>query len=122
MPYLVMWILCMIFSEMSDLLTNRKILSVGNSRKIFNTIGLWLPAFAMIALGYVGKDDTELAVFMLTLAVALNAASYVGFLINHMDLSPNYAGIMMGLTNGISNVMSLLGPLFVGVVVTEPVR
>lgn len=121
MPYLVMWLLCMAFSELSDALMNRKYMSVGAGRKIFNTIGHWVPAVALIALGYVTKESTTLAVFLLTIAVAMNAASYVGFLINHMDLSPNFAGTLMGLTNCGSNVMSLLGPLFVGVVVTDAV-
>lgn len=122
MPYLVMWILCMVFSEISDFLTNRKYVSVGTGRKLFNSIGLWMPAIALILLGYVTKENTTLAVFLLTLAVALNASAFVGYLINHMDLSPNFAGTLMGLTNCVANIMSLLGPLFVGFIVTDAVH
>lgn len=121
MPYFVMWVLCLVFSQISDFLTNRRYITIGTGRKLFNSIGLWLPALAMIALGYVDRKDTTLAVFMLTLAVGLNSGGYVGYLINHMDLSPNFAGTLMGLTNGISNIMSLLGPLLVGFIVTDEV-
>lgn len=38
-----------------------------------------------------------------------------------MDLSPVYAGTLMGITNCLSNIMSILGPLFVGIVVTDTV-
>lgn len=116
-----MWILCMIFSELSDILTNRRYVTVATGRKLFNSIGLWLPAVALVLLAYVTKENTTLAVFLLTTAVAINAASFVGYLINHMDLSPNYAGTLMGLTNCVANIMSLLGPLFVGFIVTDAV-
>lgn len=39
-----------------------------------------------------------------------------------MDLSPVYAGTMMGITNFAANIMSILGPLFVGIVVTDSVK
>lgn len=100
---------------------NRGTVSVGFGRKLFNSIGLWVPMVALIALGYVTNENTTLAVFLLTLAVSVNATSHVGFLINHMDLTPNFAGTLIGLTNCAANVMSLLGPLFVGYIVTDAV-
>lgn len=121
MPYLVMWVLCIACSEISDFLMNRKYVSIGTGRKIFNTIGHWVPAASMLGLGYVTKDQSTLAVVLLTISVALNSATYVGFLINHMDVSPNFAGTLMGLTNGLSNIMSLLAPIFVGYIVTDAV-
>lgn len=121
MPYLVMWLVCLIFSELSDFLTNRGYISNSIARKVFNSIGHWGPAATLIALGYMSREQSSLAVVLLTLSVAMNGASYAGYLINHMDLSPNFAGTLMGITNGVSNVMSILGPLFVGIVVTNEV-
>lgn len=121
MPYLVMWLLCIGFSELSDWLVNRGCVSNGAARKIFNTLGHWVPAAALVALGYVTKENTPLAIGLLTVSVGMNGGAYVGFLVNHMDLSPNFAGTLMGLTNCLSNFMSLLGPLFVSVVVTDAV-
>lgn len=46
----------------------------------------------------------------------------MGFNVNHLDLSPNFARILMGLTNGSANVTSILGPLFVGYVVNNEVN
>lgn len=121
MPYLVMWVLCMVFSEISDMLMNRKYVSVGTGRKLFNTIGHWLPAASLVGLGYMTKEQSTLAVALLTISVGFNSSVYVGYLINHIDLSPNFAGTLMGLTNCASNIMSLLGPLFAGYVVTDAV-
>lgn len=36
-----------------------------------------------------------------------------------MDLSPNFAGGLMGLTNTLANIMSILGPLTIGYILTE---
>lgn len=41
---------------------------------------------------------------------------------NHIDLAPNYAGTLMGITNGASNVISIIAPLVVGIVVKEEVH
>lgn len=61
------------------------------------------------------------AVTLLTIAVALNSGAYTGFLTNHLDLSPNFAGLLMGITNGFSNLTSILGPLVAGFIVTDEV-
>ncbi|XP_037035937.1 putative inorganic phosphate cotransporter isoform X2 [Bradysia coprophila] len=119
LPYLFMWILSLACSEISDYIMRRGYVSVGVGRKIFNSIGLWTPAVLLIALGYVSKENPSLAVVLLTTAIAVNSASFVGYLINHMDLSPNFAGTLMGLTNAAANVFSILGPMFVGFVVTD---
>lgn len=116
-----MWILSLACSEISDFIMRRGYVSVGVGRKIFNTIGLWTPAVLLIGLGYVSKESTSLAVVLLTTAIAFNSASFVGYLINHMDLSPNFAGTLMGCTNAAANVFSILGPMFVGFVVTDAV-
>lgn len=76
---------------------------------------------SLIALGYVTKDHATLAVVLLTLTVGISAATYLGFQVNHIDLSPNYAGTLMGITNGSANVMSALAPLAVGMVVSDVV-
>lgn len=53
---------------------------------------------------------------LLVIAVGMNAATYSGFNVNHIDLSPTHAGTLMGITNSISNVFSILAPLAVKVV------
>lgn len=42
-------------------------------------LGHWVPMAALIALGYVGHDQTILAVTLLTLAIGFSAATYLGF-------------------------------------------
>lgn len=81
-----MWAASMVLSTLSDWMINKGCLSVVTSRKLFNSIGLWGPMCALIALAYVPKGATELAVTLLTVAVGINSATYLGFQVNHIDL------------------------------------
>ncbi|XP_013116292.1 putative inorganic phosphate cotransporter isoform X2 [Stomoxys calcitrans] len=119
LPYFFMWILCLIVSPIADALINHNVLSVTVSRKIFNSIGQWVPMCCLIALGYMSEDEKVLAITLLTFGVGFNAASFCGYLVNHMDLSPNFAGTMMGITNGLSNLLSVFAPLVVGAIVVD---
>ena len=49
------------------------------------------------------------------------AFKITGMQVNHIDLSPNYAGTLMGITNFAANVVSIVAPLIVGVVVSDEV-
>ncbi|XP_023940700.1 putative inorganic phosphate cotransporter isoform X2 [Bicyclus anynana] len=119
LPYVAMYILSFVFSWCAELMVNRKVCSLGTTRKIFNTIAFWGPAAALLALSYIPAGQLPLAVAMLTLTVGLNGAHYVGFLISHIDLSPNFASTLMGITNGLGNIFSILAPLSVSFVVTD---
>lgn len=119
LPYFVMWLMCLMVSPIADLLINRRWLSTTNSRKLFNTIGFWVPAILLAALGFTPRDMHSVVIALLTLSVGFNAASFCGYLINHIDLSPNYAGQIMGITNCISNLLSMCAPLLAGVIISD---
>lgn len=77
---------------------------------------------ALIALAYItSKEQSVLAVTLVTVAVGINAATYLGFQINHLDLAPNHSGTLMGITNCSANIMSIIAPLLVGGVLTDAV-
>jgi cyanate permease len=76
---------------------------------------------ALLGLTFINTEDSTAAVTLLTVSVGLNAAIYLGFQLNHIDLSPNYAGTMMGITNCLANIMSIIAPMLVGLIVTNEV-
>ncbi|CRL04181.1 CLUMA_CG017288, isoform A [Clunio marinus] len=120
LPYFAMMVMSLILSPLADWMNNKQILRVEVSRKVFNTIGLWGPMCALIALAYVtSKEHSALAVTLVTIAVGINAATYLGFQINHLDLAPNHSGTLMGITNCSANIMSIIAPLLVGAIVTD---
>jgi MFS family permease len=119
LPYFVLWILSFFFSPLADFLIVRHYLSIGNVRKIFNSIGLMVPAITLVALAFVDSSQKDLALALLVITVGFNAAVYSGFNVNHIDLSPNHAGPLMGITNSLSNVVSILAPLAIKVIPYE---
>lgn len=75
-----------------------------------------MPAIALVALGF--SQDNVTAIILLIIAVGTNSATFCGYQVNHIDLSPTHAGALMGLTNGISNICSIIAPLAVQYIVT----
>lgn len=76
---------------------------------------------AVIGAG-VADDSPTMTVLLLTLSMTLLAAMFLGFQINHLDLSPHHAPALMGFTNLWANLLSVLGPVVTPLIVTEPVR
>lgn len=74
-----------------------------------------------IGLGYVTKDHFMIGIVLLILSQGFNAGINVGFNINHMDLAPNLAGSLYGITNFIANIMSMIGPIFAGFIIIDAV-
>lgn len=91
-------------------------------RKIANTLSQYGPGLALIGLCFVERGDTTLPVVILVIAVGTNVGSLCGFQINHIDLSPNYAGILMSITNCFASVVAIITPIIVGAIVTDQVR
>lgn len=119
LPYFTLWILSFIFGALSDFCINKKYVTIGRARKITTTIGFVGPAIALVGLALVDSDDKVLAVTLLVLAVGINSSTYCGYQVNHIDLSPTHAGTLMGITNGIANIFSIVAPLAVEVIVTD---
>ena len=82
------------------------------------TIGQINPALGLVGLSFVGCNP-EWAVVFLVLSVGFNGASYSGYQGNHMELSPNYAGTLMGITNMIGNFAGFITPYVAGVLVNN---
>lgn len=117
-----MMIASLILSPFADWLTNKRILRVVVARKLFNSIGLWGPMCFLIGLAYVtSKEQSSLAVALVTCAVGINSATYLGFQINHIDLAPNHSGTLMGITNFCANICSIIAPLLVGFILNDAV-
>lgn len=95
--------------------------SIVTSRKIFNSIAHYGMAVTFLALSFLTPlgIPVYLAVGLLTLAVALESGLLAGFLVNHVDLSPNFGGAMLGISNGLGNTMGIIAPLVVSALVSK---
>ncbi|VVC38172.1 Hypothetical protein CINCED_3A012145 [Cinara cedri] len=116
-PYVAMTLLHFPVSYVADSMNKRQMTTITTSRKVWNTVGLWGSSAGLIALGY--AEDRILTIVLYVFTVTILCASNSGFKINHLDLSPNYAGLLIGLTNTFASGAGLLAPLYVGYVITD---
>ncbi|XP_030762099.1 putative inorganic phosphate cotransporter [Sitophilus oryzae] len=119
LPYLTLWLLSFVMGFLSDAMINKGILSRTITRKIFNSIGLFIPAAALIVLSYTQPDEYVRGVVLLVIAVGFSSACFSGWAVNPMDLSPNHAGTLMGLTNGFAQCTGAIAPIVIQFLVTE---
>ncbi|KAK5639909.1 hypothetical protein RI129_010720 [Pyrocoelia pectoralis] len=116
LPYLAMWLFSIFISHVADWLLTSGRFSHTAVRKIINGIGQFGPGIALIAAAFTGCDRW-LTVGLLTVGVGLNGGIYSGFKVNHLDISPRFAGILMAFTNCLANLAGLLAPLYAGFMV-----
>lgn len=73
----------------------------------------------LIGLGYVSCSQPTLAIILLVLSVSLTGIQYSGFLVNHVDIAPAFAGILFGISNSLAAVTGFISPVIVGVITNE---
>ncbi|RXG68326.1 Sialin [Armadillidium vulgare] len=112
-PFLCMWVFTMLLANILDLVRSRKIISTTFARKLATFIASIPPAICLILVTYVGCN-TGLAVALLTLGTMFVGGMYPGFLSNHIDIAPPFAGILMGITNTFATIPGIVVPSFVG--------
>ena len=64
-------------------------------------------------VGYVGCDKV-LAIVFLCVACFGGGITMSGYNINHLDIAPKYAGILMGISNCAATIPGFAGPAVVG--------
>ncbi|XP_075977974.1 putative inorganic phosphate cotransporter [Anticarsia gemmatalis] len=119
LPYLMVYILSFPFGFLADYLPNKKWLTVTATRKLSNSIGYYGPAIALIGLSYVPAGNVTMAVVLLTVVVGLNVGHLTGLMMVHLDMSPNFAGTLLGITNMAANIISIIAPLVAGVILQD---
>ncbi|CAI9784935.1 unnamed protein product [Fraxinus pennsylvanica] len=107
MPYFNMFLFSNIGGVIADHLITRRVLSVTRTRKLLNTIGFVVASFALMALPRFGTPGG--VVFCSSMALGFLALGRAGFAVNHMDVAPRYAGIVMGVSNTAGTLAGIIG-------------
>jgi ACS family sodium-dependent inorganic phosphate cotransporter len=88
-------------------------------RKGMTTVGLCGPALALVVLVTLtvlvpSRLSVATAVILMCICVGLGSFSYSGWLANVIDIAPNHAGLLMGISNTIGTIPGILGNLTTG--------
>lgn len=117
-PYLTMGILLGVSGYMADWFQVKKILTTTQVRRYFNCTAFLAQTIFMILSAYL--MDPQLSVACITIAVGLGAFAWSGFAVNHLDVAPQYASILMGISNTFATIPGIVSPTLVGLIVTSP--
>ncbi|XP_016125647.1 vesicular glutamate transporter 3-like [Sinocyclocheilus grahami] len=119
-PHMVMTIIVPIGGQLADFLRSRKILSTTNVRKIMNCGGFGMEATLLLVVGF--SHTRAVAITFLILAVGFSGFAISGFNVNHLDIAPRYASILMGISNGVGTLSGMVCPLIVGALTIHKTR
>ncbi|XP_074660137.1 vesicular glutamate transporter 3-like [Tubulanus polymorphus] len=108
LPHLVMAGIVPLGGQLADFLRYRRILTTTVVRKIFNCCGFGLEACFLLGVGY--TRDTATAITCLTIAVGFSGFAISGYNVNHLDIAPRYASILMGLSNAVGTLSGMICP------------
>ncbi|KAF4521620.1 hypothetical protein B566_EDAN006662, partial [Ephemera danica] len=115
LPYLCRYVFGIIAAAIFDRVLRGELLSLLALRRIAAVISHILPAIALVAFPLVGSDLIP-ALAVICIAVACNGTLTSGHLQGFMDIAPNFAGTMMGLSNGLGSITGIISPLLIGAV------
>ncbi|XP_045728720.1 vesicular glutamate transporter 3 isoform X2 [Mirounga angustirostris] len=119
-PHMVMTIIVPIGGQLADYLRSRKILTTTAVRKIMNCGGFGMEATLLLVVGF--SHTKEVAISFLVLAVGFSGFAISGFNVNHLDIAPRYASILMGISNGVGTLSGMVCPLIVGAMTKHKTR
>lgn len=84
------------------------------------SVGCLLAGVFIVATGYTQQRRTS--VIFLVLGVGFSGLNAIGYAVNHLDIGPPFAGILMGLTNTFASTPGFISPQITGFVTSNKVR
>ncbi|XP_058803508.1 putative inorganic phosphate cotransporter [Phymastichus coffea] len=118
LPYLISSVTTTCLGKMLDWGRMKGWYSQTGARKTAVGISCVPVVVFLIIIMYIGCNRT-VSVALLCLSIITCAALFVGHLTNQNDLAPNYAGILMGITNTPGTISAFVLPALVGHLVKD---
>ncbi|XP_076668137.1 major facilitator superfamily transporter 9 isoform X2 [Andrena cerasifolii] len=115
LPYLAMTLVVQSSGHLADYLRAKNIMTTTQVRKVFNcgafvfqTIFMTCTAFILTPAG---------VVICITIAVGLGGFAWSGFGVNHLDIAPKHASVLMGIGNTFATLPGVVSPILTGFIV-----
>ncbi|KAI4481960.1 hypothetical protein M0804_008979 [Polistes exclamans] len=117
-PYLINAITNPLLGKALDWGRNKGYWSQTGARKLAVLVSCIPPCIFLIVIMYIGCDR-KTSTILLVLSIVVCGAIFVGHLCNQNDLAPNYAGILMGITNTPGTLSAFILPALVGALMEQ---
>ncbi|XP_047985933.1 vesicular glutamate transporter 1 isoform X2 [Leguminivora glycinivorella] len=116
-PYLAMAIVLQVAGHLADWVLAKGLMSRTNVRKLFNCGAFLAQTIFTVAASY--ASSVVGCVVYLTIAVGLGGFAWSGFSVNHLDIAPPHASVLMGLSNTVATLPGIISPPLAGSIVTD---
>lgn len=117
LPHFLMTLIVPGGGILADRIRRKGLLTTTQVRKLFNCGGFGMEATFFIVMVYC--NDFDMAICALSIGVAFSGFAISGFNVNHLDIAPRYASILMGLSNGIGTIAGAICPYIVNMLIGE---
>ncbi len=114
---LIPWVATFVVGNLAGWLSDGMLargMAVTTVRKLVQTAGFFIGAVPLIFLPRV--TDPGIAIVLVTVSACCGAMSLAAFGVNHLDVGPRYAGILMGISNTAATVPGIVGVAVTGLV------
>ncbi|XP_067134725.1 sialin-like [Centruroides vittatus] len=102
----------------ADFMKSRKYLSITNIRKICETIATIGPASGILAISFQGCESTNV-IICLMVGMGCFGFNVSGDIAIALDLAPEFAGVIFGLTDSLYNAAGIFSPYVAGVIIDK---
>jgi ACS family sodium-dependent inorganic phosphate cotransporter len=113
LPWLVMFLMANVAGWTADHLLQQGF-SLTSVRKLMQSIGFLGAAVFLTMVGRV-STPTEAIVYM-SCTLGLGSFALSGFGVNHLDIGPRYAGILLGFSNTAGTIPGIVGVTLTGLI------
>ncbi|XP_076636566.1 major facilitator superfamily transporter 9 [Colletes latitarsis] len=115
LPYLAMTLVVQFSGHLADYLRTKKILTTTQVRKLFNCGAFVFQTIFMTCAGFIFSEGG--VIICITIAVGLGGFAWSGFGVNHLDIAPKHASVLMGIGNTIATLPGIVSPIITGYIV-----
>ncbi|XKL65604.1 hypothetical protein PGB90_009024 [Kerria lacca] len=120
LPYFVMCITLQIAGVFVDELRKKQVFTTTQIRKLSNCGAFLSQTVFMISAAF--APTAFLSISFLTLAIGLGAFAWTAFGVNHLDIAPQHASVLMGISNTFATISGILAPSVAGYIVKNKSR
>ncbi|PNF27742.1 hypothetical protein B7P43_G12798 [Cryptotermes secundus] len=112
-PFFTLWLYSLALSAYQSKLISRKVITITTARKISTFLASAIPAICLVAINFLHCQE-GLIFALMAVGTTLMGGMFSGFLSNHIDIAPRFAGTLMGITNTIATIPGIIVPIIVG--------
>lgn len=114
LPYLCQFLASLAVGWVADTIREKGWMSTTMVRKSFQVFSFLGTVVCTAVVGQISCEQRHIAVVVLCLCTTFMSFNRAGYVVNHLDLAPSYAGILFGITNTAGTIPGMIAPVIAG--------